>query len=169
MKQAMRPGLVVACACLAVLTQAAHAESRKVDRLLQQYGFQIAASASPDADFDLKTFQAAHYSTLMWHWKANLPKQGAAPGVPWARWAEDKDHMPPQAGEGPYMPKLVSLQLGDEPPIYQEPAFKKMTDWMTAAKANPAYKDTILFTDLSGVDDKTVGKYIQAAHPDMLT
>ncbi|HZZ41810.1 MAG TPA: hypothetical protein VFE58_02645, partial [Tepidisphaeraceae bacterium] len=150
--------------------QAAAGELSKVDRLLQANGLQLAGSASPDADFSMESLKGANYSTLLWTWKSNVQKMGTPPGeIAWGRWAGDEKQMPPEEEEGAYMKKMVALQLGDEPPIYQEKAFKKMVDWMSGAQANPAYKNVILFTDLSGVDDGTVGKYIRAAHPDMLT
>src|SRR5215211_2417472 len=130
---------------LAIGAVPARAEQSKVDRLLQQNGFQIAANADAGGDFSIARLQGANYSTLLWQWTSDVSRQGAAPGIPWGRWANDEQHMPADtASEAPYMSKLSVLQLSDEPKLETPSEYTRMVAWMQSAKANPAYNNTLL-------------------------
>jgi hypothetical protein len=98
-----------------------------------------------------------------------VSRQGAAPGVPWGRWVADEQHMPHDTpAEAPYLPKLTVLQLSDEPALENPATFTRLVNWTQAAKANAAYKDTIVLTDLLGISDTTMANYISQARPDMV-
>lgn len=150
--------------CAAV---AAHgAELNKTDRLLQQNGLLIAGNANPDADFDPARMQAAHYNMVLWQWASNLKRQA---NMPWGRWAGKPADMPPLGAEAQAMGKLWWLQISDEPALRNPATLKSTVEWMQAAEANPIFRNTILSTDLSGIDDATINNFISAAHPDLLT
>lgn len=158
--------LIAASAALAALPALA---TSKIDQILQTKGFQIEANADPNGDFSSTTMLNANYDSVIWQWTSNLARQGTAPGIPWGRFVQDPSQMPPQGGEGPYMSQLYSLQLGDEPALENSSTFNSYVSWFNSARSNPAYNNTILFTDLQGISDGTIVNFVAQAHPDLLT
>src|SRR6184192_2669800 len=103
---------------LAVLAPGSPAQTvtlSKGNQILINQGLQVQGMVTNFDPFHLSTYQAAYYSSVNWVWDSNTPAQGTAPGaIPWARWVRNPSEMPPLGSEGPYMSKLIALQLGDE-------------------------------------------------------
>src|SRR5215207_6116000 len=170
-------------ACLIVALVAAipslvRAEISRGHQLLIQHGFQIQGVTTPYDPFNLATYQGAHYSAINWLWDSNVSLHGDAPGAPWARWVRNRSEMPPLAStpygpnEGPYIDKLVSLQIGDETALNDVNVRNDYVNWYNEIRtANPTWlPHTILYNNSAGgaVSDAALDDFIQRARPDMI-
>jgi hypothetical protein len=161
--------------CIAVLLLAAVAEPIRAKelskgfKLLVEHGFQIQGLVTKDDVFHLPTYLAANYTTLQWFGESNTSVQGRPPGLPWSRWASDPEHMPPVGAETPFMSKLVSVSLGDEPDLNSPNQRQKHVDWHN--KFRDRYPNTILYTNNWGmqIQDAPYQDFIKRARPDMIS
>src|SRR6185369_17861023 len=136
--------------------------------ILIERGLQLQGMVQWDDFFHLDTYSNANYTSINWIWKSNPSLMGPAPGFPWARWVSDLADMPPQTDEDPYMPQLVTLQLGDEWNLQDGQTRTNLIDWFVAVRDN--WPNTILYhNNYSGqADDPALGDFIPKARPDML-
>src|SRR5262249_20767166 len=125
----MKRWFVVILIAVAFSVPAGAEELPKGFKLLVEHGFQIQGLVTKDDVFHLPTYLAANYTTLLWAGESNTAVQGRPPGMPWARWAGDTEHMPPVGGEAPFMGKLISVSLGDEPDLNSPKVRQKQIDW----------------------------------------
>jgi hypothetical protein len=146
----------------------AHAQLGKANRLFIEHGLQLQGMGQWDDIFHLDTYSNANYTSINWIWKSNPSWFGSAPGFPWARWVSDATDMPPQAGEAPYMPQLLALQLGDEWNLQDGQIRTNLIDWFVAVRTN--WPNTILYHNNYGgqADDAALADFIPKAQPDML-
>ena len=161
--------LVAAILSLSVLPiTTSQAQLSKANRILIERGLQLQGMVQWDDFFHLDTYSNANYTSINWIWKSNPSLMGPAPGFPWARWVSDLADMPPQTDEDPYMPQLVTLQLGDEWNLQDGQTRTNLIDWFVAVRDN--WPNTILYhNNYSGqADDPALGDFIPKARPDML-
>ncbi len=156
--------LVAVCA-----TPASPAELSKGFKLLVEHGFQVQGLATKDDVFHLQTYLAANYTTLDWLGESNPAVHGKPPGLPWARWASDPEHMPPVGDEEPYLGKLISVSLGDEPDLNNPVQRQKNIDWYHNFRGK--FPHTILYTNNWGlqINDSAFQDFITRAKPDMIS
>ena len=147
---------------------AAYSQISKGQRILIERGLQIQGMVTRDDVFHLTTYSNANYTSINWLWTANPSLMGNAPGFPWSRWVNNETLMPPQAGEGPYMSQLVSLQLGDEWHLNDPTLRTRAVDWFNAIRTN--FPNTILYMNNWGsqVGDAELADFTSRARPDML-
>lgn len=138
-------------------------------RLLIEHGFQIQGMATKDDVFHPETYRGAGYTAINWLGESDVSKHGAAPGMAWSRWAHDKEHMPPVGGEGPYMSRLVSVSLWDEPDLNSEKIRQQNIDWY--AQVRDRYPNVILYTNNWGlqINDAAYDDFLTRAKPDMIS
>lgn len=167
--------------CPFAFSTVAHAQGTlpKGQQLLIEQGLQIHGVTAPYDPFHLNTYQSANYTAINWLWDSNVSQHGTAPGeMPWARWVRNRAEMPPLAttpfgpNEGPYMDKLVALQLGDETNLNDDNVRNDFVNWYNEIRAaNPAWlSHTILYNNSAGgaVSDPALGDFITRAKPDMI-
>src|SRR5207244_5605425 len=117
------------------------------------------------------------YNTVNWLYastnnpNSNVTALGSAPGIPWSRWVDQEANMPPLGSEGPYMSNLVSLSLADEHDLNNQSVRDADVAWFNRATANPAYANTILYTNSYGgqVTDGALIDFTSRAQPDMMS
>jgi hypothetical protein len=165
----MKRSILVILAFIALATLARSEELSKGFNLLIEHGFQIQGLITKDDVFHLPTYLAANYTTLDWLGASNTSVHGKPPGLPWGRWASDIEHMPPVGDEGPYMDRLISVSLGDEPDLNSADQRQKNIDWYE--KVRGRFPRTILYTNNWGmqIQDSAYQDFIKRARPDMIS
>lgn len=159
--------IVLAIALFAMPARAE--ELSKGFKLLVEHGFQIQGLITKDDGFHLQTYLAANYTALDWLGVSNTAVHGRPPGLPWSRWASDPEHMPPVGDEKPFLPKLISVSLGDEPDLNNPVQRQKNIDWYE--KFRGQFPRTILYTNNWGmqIQDAAYQDFIRRARPDMIS
>jgi hypothetical protein len=141
----------------------------KGHRIIQERGLQLQGLVITYDLFHLDTFQAANYTTCNWLWDSYMPWLGAAPGIPWSRWASREADMPPNAQEAPYAANLVAISLGDEQDL-NDPVVRAATaQWY--ANVRDRYPNTILYCNSWGgqITNPNLDDFIRTSRPDMLS
>jgi hypothetical protein len=171
--------LAAAVACTAPAAMALPGEDLsnldKGHRLLIQNGLQVIGLVDTGTPFTPATYQAANYTSILW-WMGNM-NPGVAPNTPWVESVPSPSLMPDlNAASLPpgYMNKLVGLSLGDENNLNDRSpggVFDQNVAWFQAAKANPAYANTILYANSWGsqLTDQNLNDFIAQARPDMVS
>jgi hypothetical protein len=79
--------------------------------------------------------------------------------------------MPPLGSEAAYMSNLVGLSLADEQNLNDQAIRDTAVTWFNHATANPAYANTLLYTNSFGgqVQDGPLIDFVDRAHPDMMS
>ena len=146
----------------------ARAAVSKGQLILIDRGLQVQGMVTRDDVFHLNTYSNANYTSIHWLWNSNPSQMGTAPGFPWSRWAGDEASVPPLSGEGPYMPQLVTLQLGDEWNLNDAALRTRAVNWFNAIRTN--FPNTIIYMNNFGgqVNDAALGDFTTRARPDML-
>src|SRR5438045_6656147 len=165
--QSFSTRLAIAAAALGAFATSASAQTlSKGYQILLNRGFQLQGLTTKDNGFHLQpaanggTFTGGYldvgYNTVNWLYgstnnpNSNVSALGPAPGIPWARWVDNEADMPPVGSEGPYMSNLVGLSLADEQNL-NDPAIRDAAvAWFNRATANPAYANTLLYTNSYG-------------------
>ena len=97
--------------------------------------------------------------------------------MPWGRWVgpganpPTTAELPPRDGEAPYLGKLISLSLGDEPNLNDPAVRDTYVNWFNAIQNDPQYANTILYMNNYGgqVSDAALGDFVTRAKPDMIS
>jgi hypothetical protein len=146
----------------------ARAAVSKGQLILVDRGLQVQGMVTRDDVFNLGTYSNANYTSVHWLWTSNPSLLGTAPGFPWSRWAGDEASVPPLTGEGPYMPQLVTVQLGDEWNLNDAAIRTRAVNWFNAIRSN--FPNTIVYMNNFGgqVNDAALGDFTTRARPDML-
>ncbi|HEX8524033.1 MAG TPA: beta-galactosidase [Tepidisphaeraceae bacterium] len=182
-------GIVMATFALAAPAIAQAQNLSKGYQMLLNRGFQIQAVSVKENGFHLQPgtnnaggqtggYLDAGYNTVNWCYSnvnnapnSNVSALGAAPGIPWARWVDNQADMPPMGAEAPYMSSLVGLSLADEQDLNNQTIRDAAVQWFTNAKANPAFNNTILYTNSWGgqIADAPLIDFVNRAKPDMMS
>jgi hypothetical protein len=167
--------LVVAFVLLFVASTG-HAQISKANQIFIERGLQVQGTVTTYAPFHLSTLSNANYTAATWLFASPpsysgpyMPLLGDAPGFPWSRFVADENDMPPQGDEGPYLPQLVSLQLGDEPNLDDTATRERMVNWFNAVSSN--WPNTILYNNNGGgqVAISNLMDFVSRGHPDMIS
>lgn len=159
---------VLACPALPVFAQISKGHQILIDR----GGLRLGLSTK-DNGFNVTTLQNSGLQGPMFEWgKWNPTLMGAAPGVPWGRWATTQAEMPPQTtpyDENPYMSNCVAIQLEDEQDLNNAGVRAYASAWLNAVRAS--YPNTLLYVNNWGgqIDGNSLVDFIQTANPDMLS
>src|ERR1051325_4066009 len=147
----------------------ASAQISKATQILTNRGFQVQGMVTKDDVFHLHTYCNPNFTAVNWLWDSNPSQMGAAPGFPWARWANSETVVPPQGTESSYMSQLVMLQLGDEWTLTDTNTRTRLVNWFNSVRSS--FPNTILFHNNYGgqVPDDSLGDFIARAQPDMLS
>lgn len=162
----------------------------KVDRLLQQDGFQLQGALygggvlfynghTVNSQY-VPGFAQANYTAPSWAGAASFTdSNGMALNGPWAIWnvnlGGSGNNFPDQvAGDVPHLNKLVSMAIDDEVSWESDSSVESnLLSQFQYAESTPVYNNTILYTNnFKGqlqLDGPGVSSFIQQAHPDMLT
>src|SRR5688500_13521893 len=109
---------IAAALAMAFSCRFAGAQVSKGHQILIDRGVLRLGLSTKDNPIDPTRLQNAGLMGPVWEWgKWNPTLMGAAPGLPWARWATTQAEMPPQTtpyDENPYMSQCVAIQLEDE-------------------------------------------------------
>ena len=160
-----------------------HAQISKGHLILMDRGLQIQGLVTPDNYFHSDVYSNANNTTVMFFGDSsgNLGPistfVGPAPGVPWARWANDETNMPcagtnnngvSRTNEIPYTNQLVNVQLGDEWDLNNDTTRTRLVNWFLAVKTN--WPNTILYHNNWGsqIGDAPLADFYTRAQPDML-
>jgi hypothetical protein len=165
-----------------VLSHAAQAQLSKVDRLLQQNGFQLQAAADPNGTFyfnghdGVNGYTQLNYSAPSW---AGAARFNDSNGVPitgqWGIWNVNVGNLPDQVPDDvPHLSSLVSMQISDELNWESDPTVEPgLISQFQTVNANPVYNNTIVYTNnflgQTQLNNAGVSNFIQQARPDMLT
>jgi len=173
-----------------VVASNARAAVSKGFQILIDRGFQIQGLVTKDNGFHLQPvphtpddgqltggYLDVGYNTVNFLYastnnpNSNVDLLGSAPGIPWARWVDSQANMPPLGSEGGYMSNLVGLSLADEQDLNNPTIRDAAIAWFTNAKANPAYANTLLYTNSYGgqVSDGNLIDFTNRAQPDMMS
>jgi hypothetical protein len=151
------------------------AKQSKAYRLLLQHGIQLQGMVTQDDVFHLSTYRDIGYTSVNWLYSNNVPNSNVAQlgpprGFLWSRWVSDQAHLPPQGNERPYTPHCIALALVDEQNLNDDATRDKMVKLFEAARDNPIYADTVLYTNNFGgqVSDSALTDLVRRARPDML-
>ena len=165
----------------------AHGALSKGSQILINRGFQLEGLVTKDNGFHLSPavnggsltggYLDIGYNTVNWLYgstnnpNSNVSALGAAPGIPWSRWVDQEANMPPLGSEGPYMSNLVGLSLADEQDLNNPTVRDAAVTWFNHATANPAYANTLLYTNSFGgqVNDGALIDFTSRAQPDMMS
>ena len=154
------------------------ADLPKGHRILIENGLQIQGMVNIADPFHLATYQGLSYTGVNWIWDSRVSDLGPAPGaMPWGRWVRpgtnppSTSEAPPRDGEGPYMSRLISLSLGDEPNLNDPAVRDTYVNWFNAIQNDPQYANTILYMNNFGgqVNDSSLGDFVTRARPDMIS
>jgi hypothetical protein len=156
------------CALLLGSAVAASAQLSKGHLILIKRGLQVQGMVTKDDVFHLNTYTNARYTSIHWLWTSSPSQMGPAPGYPWSRWVSDEANIPPVGTEGPYMPQLMTLQLGDEWNLNDATLRTRAMNWFNAVRTN--FPNTILYMNNFGgqVGDSQLADFWTRARPDML-
>lgn len=159
--------LLFACVLLAI-SLSCTAQISKGQRILIERGLQLQGTVTRDDVFHLDTYKSANYTSINWLWDSNPSQMGPAPGFPWSRWAGDENKVPPIGTESPYLPQLVTLQLGDEWHLNDPAVRTRAVNWFNSIRGR--FPNTILYMNSYGgqVGDAQLGDFTTRAKPDML-
>ena len=176
-----RASMALSMLSLTVLSQAAQAQLSKVDRLLQQNGFQLQAAADPNGTFYFNGHDGVNGYTQL-NYSAVVGRRGAlsdSNGVPitgqWGIWNVNVGNLPDQVPDDvPHLSSLVSMQISDELNWESDPTVEPgLISQFQTVNANPVYNSTIVYTNnflgQTQLNNAGVSNFIQQAHPDMLT
>jgi hypothetical protein len=191
LKSPRRVVLIAAAVAAFAAGESAIAQTANLSKgyqILLNRGFQIQGLSIKENGFHLTpaangaTFTGGYYdvgyNTVNWAYSnvsnnpnSNVSSLGAAPGVPWARWVDAEANMPPIGDEGPYMSNLVGLSLADEQDYNNQSIRDAAVAWFNRAQANPAYANTLLYTNHWGgqLADGNLIDFVNRAHPDMMS
>jgi hypothetical protein len=147
---------------------AAPAQLSKGHLILIKRGLQVQGMVTRDDVFHLQTYTNAGYTAIHWLWASSPSQMGTAPGFPWSRWVSSESDMPPVGSEGPYMPQLVTLQLGDEWNLNDAALRTRAVNWFNAIRSN--FPNTVVYMNNFGgqVGDSQLADFWTRARPDML-
>ena len=116
-------------------------------QLLLKQGIQTQGMISSGDVFNLGTYQSLGYTSANWMFTSDPSRSGPAPGYPWARWVDQESDMPPISDEAGEMSQLYGLSLGDELNLNDDATRTTEVQWFTDAHNNPAFDNTILYTN----------------------
>lgn len=151
--------------------QPAIAQISKGQQILLNRGLQLQAVVAKGDIFTLSTFTNAYFTAATWEWQSDLSLMGPAPGYPWSRWIGSETDMPGAPAwpsETPYLPQLVTMQLGDEWDLNNDSTRARLIDWFSSVRSN--WPNTILYHNNWGgqIQPAQLMDYITNAQPDML-
>jgi hypothetical protein len=191
LKFTRRLAVIAAAATAFAAEESAIAQTANLSKgyqILLNRGFQIQGLSIKENGFHLTpaangaTFTGGYYdvgyNTVNWAYSnvsnnpnSNVSSLGAAPGVPWARWVDAEANMPPIGDEAPYMSNLVGLSLADEQDYNNQSIRDAAVAWFNRAQANPAYANTLLYTNHWGgqLADGNLIDFVNRGHPDMMS
>jgi hypothetical protein len=155
-----------------LITFSSQAQISKGTQILLNRGLQIQGNVAWDDYFHVNTYTNMNYTSPNFFSPAELSLLGSPPGVPWSRWVNDTNDMPPKIQNGvdetPYMSQLVSLEMLDEANLNDGPTFTNEVNWFNAVRSN--FPNTILYINSYGgqLSDSTLGNFIAQAQPDMI-
>ena len=159
-------GIVLAGALLP-----AEAQISKGQQLLLNRGLQLQGLTIIGDDFHLDTYSNADFTSIEWMNQSGPSLMGPPPGYPWSRMVSSETNMPgPPAfpDETPYLPQLLSLQLGDEWDLSNPSTLARAVTWFNSAHTN--FPNVLLFGNNWGgqIQPGPLQDFITNAQPDMV-
>jgi hypothetical protein len=159
-------------AILLAASQSSPAQIGKGYQILLNRGLQLQGMSAWDDYWHQTTYSNANYSSVNWFSPDNPSLMGAPPGVPWSRWVNGTNDMPPEIMNGvdetPYMSQLISLEMGDEYDLNDGQTFTNEVNWFNSVRSN--FPNTILYINSYGgqLSDSVLGNFIAQGQPDMI-
>lgn len=163
---------LLAFALLFCLPQSGAAQISKGYQILLNRGLQLQGMVQCADYFHLNTYTNDNYTSVNWFSPSNPSLMGPPPGVPWSRWVNNSNDMPPEimqdVDETPYMSQLISLEMADELNLDDGPTRTNEINWFNSVRSN--FPNTILYiNNYSGqVSDANLGDFISKGQPDMI-
>ncbi len=148
------------------------AQISKGQQILLNRGLQLQGMTITGDVFHLSTYSNACFTSINWMGQSDPSLMGPAPGFPWSRWITSETNMPGAPawpGETPYLPQLISMQLGDEWDLNNADVRARAANWFNSVRAN--WPNTILYGNNWGgqIQPGPLQDYIATARPDMLS
>lgn len=141
----------------------------KGHRIILEHGIQLHGMVSDFDPFHLDTWQDLGFTAVHFFWDSQVSWLGPAPGIPWCRWARSPAETPPIAGEAPYMPQMLALQIGDEQDLNDAGLRANTAAWFDSIRSR--FPDTVLYCNSYGgqLTNPSLDDFIRTSRPDMLS
>ena len=149
----------------------ARAQISKGQQIVLNRGLQLQGVVITGDVFHLSTYSNAYFTSIDWMGQSDPSLMGPAPGYAWSQWISSETNMPgaPAApDETPYLPQLISIQLGDEWDLNNPDVLTRAVNWFNSVRTN--WPNTILYGNNWGgqIQPGPLWNYITNAQPDML-
>jgi hypothetical protein len=148
-----------------------HAQISKGQQIVLNHGLQLQGVVITGDIFTLSTYSNASFTSVAWMGRSTPSLMGTAPGYAWSRWISSETDVPGAPAwpeETPYLPQLISMQLGDEWDLNNDIVRARAVAWFNSIRTN--WPNTILYGNNWGgqIQPGPLQDYITNAGPDML-